>query len=193
MKIRVLLRPPHKQVVVIQLIARLHAPHYIFLRSFGANRLKNVIRRSIHRPEVCLQGQGWTILESKTRSIAMTTGRELQVRDLFIERNMRTKDGAMQPLRAHLFYWFVGSDVTTPSHAERIWLTLWDNITRRVNHRWAYVTMMAKASDNLDPTTLNERARSGEETAAMLEKFTAMLVPRFQKSFMDNTPVAAAH
>ena len=150
-------------------------------------------RRSIHRPEVCLQGQGWTILESTTRALSMGTGRELRVRDLFIERNVRLAGGALKPQRAHYFYWFVGSDVTTSSHAERIWLTLWDNISRRVNHRWAYVTVLATSAENFAVADLHERPRSSGETVALLEQFIRDLAPRFQKSFMDNLPVAAAN
>jgi hypothetical protein len=33
----------------------------------------------------------------------------------------------------------VGKDKTTDDHFERIFLTSWDRIVHRVNHRWAYV------------------------------------------------------
>ena len=102
--------------------------------------LSGAERRSIHRPEVCLQGQGWTLMESSTRRLPMGGGRELSVRDLYIRKDITLKDGTRRPLRAHFFYWFVGQDVTTPSHAGRIWLTLRDNVAHGVNHRWAYAT-----------------------------------------------------
>ncbi len=155
--------------------------------------LSGAERRSIHRPEVCLQGQGWTLMESSTRSLPMGGGRELLVRDLYIQKEIALRDGTRRPLRAHYFYWFVGQDVTTSSHVERIWLTLRDNITRGVNHRWAYATALALVTDNFSPQEIGERPRGNEATIALLGKFIRDLAPRFQKSFMDNPPVTAAN
>jgi len=155
--------------------------------------LSGAERRSIHRPEVCLQGQGWTLMESRVRSIQMGGGRELRVRDLYIRKNITLKDGTQKPLRAHYFYWFAGQDVTTPEHLERIWLTLRDNVTRGVNHRWAYVSALALVTDNFTPQEIGERPRDSGATADLLETFIRELAPRFQKSFMDNPPVAVAN
>ena len=150
--------------------------------------LSGAERRSIHRPEVCLVGQGWSIKNSSTRQIAMGAGR-----DLYIERNQQIADGKTKPLRAHYFYWFVGADVTTPSHAVRIWLTLRDNLVRGVNHRWAYVTMLAIAGENFTAAELTERPRSDAETTQMMDEFVRLLAPTFQKSLMDNAPVTTAN
>lgn len=154
--------------------------------------LSGAERRSIHRPEVCLQGQGWTIAESRTRRIAIGPGRGLRVRDLEIRKNAMFRDGARKPVRARYVYWFVGRDVATPSHWERVWLTLRDNITRGVNHRWACVSVLAVVTEQLTPGESGQRARNDAETEAMLDDFIRGIVPRFQKSFMDNPPVAAA-
>ncbi len=155
--------------------------------------LSGAERRSIHRPEVCLVGQGWSILNSATRRIAMGAGQELAVRDLYIERNQTFVNGKPKLLRAHYYYWFVGADVTTPSHATRIWLTLRDNLLRSVNHRWAYVTMLAIAGENFTAAELAERPRSDAETGRMLDEFVRLLAPRFQKSLMDKPPMAVAN
>ncbi|MEI6534341.1 MAG: exosortase-associated EpsI family protein [Verrucomicrobiaceae bacterium] len=155
--------------------------------------LSGAERRSIHRPEVCLVGQGWSILSSATRSIAMGEGRGLSVRDLYIERNFAVADGKMKPLQAHFYYWFVGADVTTSSHATRIWLTLRDNILRSINHRWAYVTVLAFAGENFTATELTERPRSDAETTQMMDEFIRLIAPKFQKSLMDKQPVTAAN
>lgn len=155
--------------------------------------LSGAERRSIHRPEVCLQGQGWTLMESSTRRLPMGGGRELSVRDLYIRKDITLRDGTRRPLRAHLFYWFVGHDVTTPSHAGRIWLTLLDNVAHGVNHRWAYATALALVTDDFSPQEIGERPRGNEATISLLGKFIQDLAPRFQKSLMDNPPVAAAN
>ena len=148
--------------------------------------LSGAERKSIHRPEVCLQGQGWTLMDSRTLPVDLGGGRVLSVRDLYMERSVALKDGKKKPLRAHYMYWFVGSDVTTPSHAERIWLTLWDNITRNVNHRWAYPSLFAVVSENFSPEEIGQRSRTDDETQVLLTNLVRQLAPKFQKSLMQN-------
>ncbi len=141
-------------------------------------------RRSIHRPEVCLTGQGWTLLNSTTVPIEISPGRFLKVKDLYIERLIQVDAGPAVPLRAHYLYWFVGDDVTTSSHAERIWLTAWDSVTRNVNHRWAYVSVLAKVTEGSDPNKTGERIRTSQETTDVMVRLIKELVPKIQKDWM---------
>ena len=147
--------------------------------------LSGAERRSIHRPEVCLVGQGWQLLDSSIIAVDMGGGRKLSVKDLYIEKVVTLTTGERRPVRAHYLYWFVGADVTTPSHVERIWLTLWDNLTRNVNHRWAYPSVMALATDNFTSAEIGERVRTGPETQEALLGLIRQLVPLFQKEFME--------
>jgi hypothetical protein len=140
-------------------------------------------RRSIHRPEVCLTGQGWTLLNSTILPVEISPGRTLKVRDLFIEKIVPMKDGTTRPLRAHYVYWFVGTDVTTPSHFERIWLTTWDSVTRNLNHRWAYPSVMALVTDNFSTEELGQRQRDSTQTLELITQLIQALVPKFQKNF----------
>lgn len=142
-------------------------------------------RRSIHRPEVCLDGQGWTLLDSSVREVEITPGRFLKVKDLLIEKQHTLANGATTMRRAHYLYWFVGTDVTTPSNAMRIWLTSWDNITRHVNHRWAYPSIMMWVTDNLDPQESGQRKRDSVKTLEVADELIRALVPYFQKSFIQ--------
>lgn len=145
-------------------------------------------RRSIHRPEVCLTGQGWTLLDSTILPIEIEPGRTLHVRDLFIEKNVPLKDGTTRPLRAHYVYWFVGIDVTTPSHFERIWLTTWDSVTRNINHRWAYPSVMAYVTDNFTADEIGQRQRDSDQTLDLITQLIQALVPKFQKDFAPPQP-----
>lgn len=144
-------------------------------------------RRSIHRPEVCLTGQGWTLLDSRTVPVEIAPGRELRVRDLFIEKTVHFADGKPRLIRAHYLYWFVGTDVTTPSHLERVWLTAWDSVTRNVNHRWAYASVLALVTDNFTPEEIGQRARDSDQTLQMMLDLIRDLVPRIQKDFMSGS------
>ena len=142
---------------------------------------------------MCLQGQGWTLTDSRLRRLPMGGGRELEVRDLSIEKQIILKDGARRPLRAHYFYWFVGQDATTASHAGRIWLTMRDSISRGVNHRWACAGALARVTDGFSTEETGERPRDDGDTVRLLENFVRILAPQFQKSFMDSPPMTAAN
>jgi hypothetical protein len=147
--------------------------------------LSGAERRSIHRPEVCLQGQGWTLLGSQILPVTLEGGKTLKVKDLYIEKAVALKSGEKKMLRAHYIYWFVGTDVTTPSHVERIWLTLWDNISRNINHRWAYPSFMAIVTENFKPEDIGQRIRSNEQTVKLLTDLIKDVAPQFQKEFMS--------
>ncbi len=144
-------------------------------------------RSSIHRPEVCLQGQGWSLIDSTTVSVDIEADHSLLVQDLTIERPVPTKDGTTRRLRAHYYYWFVGTDRTTPSHFQRVWLSTTDSVLRNVNHRWAYASVMAWVTDDFSPAESGQRPRSDRETRDMIEGIIRDIVPRFQKDFMPPT------
>jgi Protein of unknown function (DUF3485) len=141
--------------------------------------------RSIHRPEVCLDGQGWTITNSTVREVKMTSGAVLRVRDLSIQREILMPDRTKLPLRAHYVYWFVGDDISTPSNLERQLISLKDSVLRNVNHRWAYPSVMARVTDNLTPQMSGERKRDDEETVKMILSLIRSLAPRIQKDLMN--------
>ncbi|MCB1227578.1 MAG: exosortase-associated EpsI family protein [Verrucomicrobiales bacterium] len=141
-------------------------------------------RRSIHRPEVCLTGQGWTILDASTVPIEIRPGLELKVRDLFLQKVVHLADGETRTQQAHYVYWFVGTDVTTPSNFERIWWTTWDSVARNVNHRWAYPSLLALVTEGLPSSETGQRERSSEETLAMACEMVKILAPTFQKNLI---------
>lgn len=143
--------------------------------------------RSIHRPEVCLDGQGWTVVSSQVLPIKLLSGKELQVCDLAIERTQLLDNGTKLPLRAHYVYWFVGADVSTPSNLERQLITFRDNVLRNVNHRWAYPSVMARVTSNIKPQQSGERIRSDKETIDMILSLISSLAPRLQKNLMSSS------
>jgi hypothetical protein len=138
--------------------------------------------RSIHRPEVCLVGQGWTIIDSKVIPISIGN-RVLQVKDLTIERLNKDPHSSDHHIRAHYAYWLVGADVSTPSHLERMWLSTWDNVFRNINHRWAYPSITVMVTENLSSNVTHERQRTDEQTMNLITHLIQTLVPTFQKSF----------
>ncbi|MBE2205350.1 MAG: EpsI family protein [Chthoniobacterales bacterium] len=129
-------------------------------------------KRSIHRPETCLPGQGWTKKTSETLPIKLDDGRTLEVMKLVISRPVEVQPGVKKELTSLFLYWFVGKDITTPHHWYRILHTDWDRVMHGVSHRWAYVIVSAPVLDGFVPGAKNQ-----EQTLAALKTFIAEIAP----------------
>lgn len=104
--------------------------------------LSGMIKRSLHRPEVCLPGQGWTIAESRPTQVSLKDGASFDATMLRIFVDKMGEDGRRKRMRGVNIYWYVGSDDTTcASHYEHVFVTYRDAIFRNVNHRWAMVSI----------------------------------------------------
>ncbi|NDA10245.1 MAG: exosortase-associated EpsI family protein [Verrucomicrobia bacterium] len=133
-------------------------------------------KRSIHRPEVCLPAQGWSMRGGKIERVALADGSDLDVMNLSLVRQVEVGPGDRRNLYAHYFYWFVGKNVTTPNHWRRVFLTSYDRITKNLNHRWAYVIVMSIVTEGFVSGGKNE-----PQTVQMLKEFTAQIAPTFMR------------
>jgi exosortase/archaeosortase family protein len=132
--------------------------------------LSGAAKSSIHRPQVCLIAQGWTIQEEQTVPITLSDGHIQKVRVLTIGR---TEEGKVYS--GYCIYWYVGKDRTTEDNYERILLTSWDRVVRRVNHRWAYVTI-----SGILPGGVRD-SESSKRVLVDLESFTRDIIPLIQQ------------
>jgi len=133
-------------------------------------------KRSIHRPEVCLPAQGWSINRRETIPVVLADGRRITVMADYISRPIEISAGGTRTLESIYCYWFVGNHVTTPSHVMRLLLTSWDRIVHRKNHRWAYVAVSAPV--------LQGFREGGLDTAGtwkMIDVFIAESAPKLMK------------
>lgn len=136
-------------------------------------------KRSIHRPEVCLPGQGWNILSGEVLPISLANGRTLDVMKLTLTRSVEVAPGERKTLKNYFLYWFVGKEMTTPYHWVRLARTNWDMVFHKIQHRWAYVIVSAPVLEGFKPG-----AKTDAETLEMLQDFIREAVPKFQKSEM---------
>ncbi len=132
-------------------------------------------KRSIHRPETCLPGQGWTIGAAQKVPVHLENGKTQNVMKLTLSRVVEVAEGDRRQITSNFYYWFVGKDKTTPEHRERILLTSWDRVFHNVNHRWAYVIV-----SGLVPDQKRAGAKTEAQTSADLEKFIGKIVPKIQ-------------
>jgi hypothetical protein len=128
-------------------------------------------RTSIHKPDYCLPGQGWTIRSKKiaTLKIAGATPCELPVSEWVVSNSFPAPDGGKRTVSGIYVYWFVADGEETPSHYQFMrWLAL-DLLSKAVWQRWAYVSFFSVCEP-------------GQEDAALarMEQLIAASVPEFQ-------------
>ncbi|HEY5792890.1 MAG TPA: EpsI family protein [Chthoniobacterales bacterium] len=136
-------------------------------------------KRSIHRPEICLPGQGWNVSSTATMPIKLPSGKTLEVTKLRLTRPVEISPGVRKPLTMWFLYWFVGDHYTTHDHLRRILRTNLDMLLHNRAHRWAYVIISAPVLEGFKFEGKNEAL-----TLGMLESFIPEIVPAFQKSEM---------
>jgi hypothetical protein len=141
--------------------------------------LSGAEQRSIHRPEGCLTGQGWTIVAQDTIPVPLQSGHTMQARKLTLERQWPGMNNQPITVRAFYIYWFVGQDVMTPSEFYRVLLSNWDRVVHNKAHRWAYVSVFSLITEGLAPDGLDP-----DQTEAVMKDFTKQIVPTFQISEM---------
>jgi len=145
--------------------------HNLNVRVFLSIVLSGRDRTSIHRPEICLVGQGWTITGRTQHRFTRpdVSGAPVPATVLRIEHEFTTPRGEKVKVPALFAYWFVGADRIVASHWERILYTSLDRLRHLQTHRWAYVVVQTIATD-------------GE--AAALARMQAILdgtLPKFQE------------
>lgn len=135
-------------------------------------------RTSIHRPEVCLAGQGWNVRSSRKRTVDLANGKSLGVNCLTITRDLTLENGEQKSAEAYYVYWFVGSRTTTPDNLERIVNTAAENLIRGENPRWAYVSLLSVV-----PRSLGVGEIDAEETLKGIDRWIETAAPRFQRVY----------
>ena len=100
-------------------------------------------RTSIHRPELCLVGQGWTIA-GRDRQEFLVNGEAVPATLLRIEHAVRGSQTGAAPVQSLFAYWFVGGDALEPTHAGMQWRDACDRVRYLRSDRWAYVVVQTR-------------------------------------------------
>ena len=80
-------------------------------------------RTSIHRPDYCLPGQGWSIGSKTAATIPIGGGQpyELPVMKWVIHNSFQTPDGQKQAVSGIYVFWFVADHEQTADNVQRMW------------------------------------------------------------------------
>lgn len=111
-------------------------------------------RSSIHRPELCLVGQGWTIegatphaFQFPRRPDAGFSATLLRVRREVQLPAAGGKSRGKEIVPQLVAYWFVGGDRVVATHWQRMALDAWNRVRSGRADRWAYVLLQTDARD----------------------------------------------
>jgi hypothetical protein len=147
-------------------------------------------RTSLHKPQFCLEGQGWRLdsvpSSQPTITVMSPYQYELPVIKLTASREL-TEGGQKRLYRAVYVYWYVADGEMSASSTgfDRMWLMARDLVKTGVLQRWAYISYFAVCNP-------------GEESAAFerIKKLIAASVPEFQlvpkQKSMTGGPLNAA-
>lgn len=105
-------------------------------------------RTSIHRPELCLVGQGWTIVGRFEHRFTLPRGRPLPMTVLRIVHEDRAAAGQPAVERGLLVYSFVGDGEIEPTYRGMLWRGALDRLRRLRASRWAYVLAQTHTADS---------------------------------------------
>jgi len=136
-------------------------------------------KRTLHRPEVCLPGQGWNITDSMPIPIKLANGRTIEATLLRMFRDIETAQGQRMRVRALNIYWYIGSDGTTsPDYYDHIRISYFDAVFKNLTHRWAMASFFLPIAE-ADIGIANPMS----EAIALedLRDFASQIAPDFMK------------
>lgn len=103
-------------------------------------------RTSIHRPELCLVGQGWTITGEAPTRFAAPDGTGLPATLLTVRREQPAPRGPVAAT-ALVAYAFLAPDVRVATHLGRFRHDAWNRLVHGRADRWAYLLLQTDARD----------------------------------------------
>ena len=128
-------------------------------------------RTSIHKPDYCLPGQGWSINEKTVVNIPVAGPQnyQLPVAKWIIGNVYQTPDGQKHKVSGLYVFWFVADGEQTADNYQRMWWLGRDLLRTGVLQRWAYVSFFSVCAPGQEDATFER-----------MKKLIAVTVPEFQ-------------
>lgn len=136
--------------------------------------------RTLHRPEVCLPGQGWSITDRIPVPMRLPSGRVIQATALRMFHDFGTEPGVRKRVHGLNIYWYIGSDGTTSAdYYDHIRIGYIDAVFKNLSHRWSMASFFLPLPDDtlgmVDPM---QEATAMEE----LRDFAGQIAGKFMKT-----------
>jgi EpsI family protein len=128
-------------------------------------------RTSIHRPELCLVGQGSTIQGRFEYRFRYPSAQDafIPATVLRVQHETVSPRGRRVIARSLVAYWFVGRDRVVATHWQRMLWGALDRLRHLQSHRWAYVLLQTGAADG-DAAALARLQSVLDETLPVFQK-----------------------
>jgi len=139
----------------------------------GSVVLMGTDRTSLHKPQYCLQGDGWQIksIERITIPVQHPFAYELPAAKILVTRQRQLSNGQTDTVNGVYVYWYVADRAFSgdPDGWDRMWSMAEKLLKTGELQRWAYVAFLAAC-------------RPGDEDAtyARMREFISTAVPEFQ-------------
>jgi Protein of unknown function (DUF3485) len=131
-------------------------------------------RSSIHKPQICMTGQGWAIDNARSTVEKIHLDRpfpyDLPVNKLIASKQVKGADGNPRTISGIYLYWYVDANRITASENE--WMLWWmprDLLLNGVLERWAYISVFSPCLPGQEDATYDR-----------MKKLIAEVVPDFQ-------------
>jgi hypothetical protein len=144
-------------------------------------------RTSIHKPQYCLEGAGWSIDHAATRETTIALERpqpyDLPVIKMVSTRHFADAKGQQIPWRGIYVYWFVADGALSGeiTGRERMWWMTKEMFRTGTLQRWAYVSCFMVCPPGYEDATFER-----------MKKFIVASVPEFQLTPKPREAIAAA-
>ena len=106
-------------------------------------------RTSIHRPQFCLTGQGWTIDDARSEITTVRIDKprpvDLPVVKLIAKKTFE-KDGKQVTAAGVYVYWFVADEAVTADYRQRLWWMAEHLLRTGELQRWSYISCFASCA-----------------------------------------------
>ena len=139
-------------------------------------------RTSLHQPQYCLTGSGWTVEDSRSEMTKVRIMRprpvDLPVTKLITSRVVE-HEGKPQKLSGVYVYWFVSGEAVTGEHTQFGLGVIKHMLRTGELQRWAYITYFAICAPGQEDRAFNRIQRLMNKT-----------VPEFQLAWPQETTVA---
>jgi EpsI family protein len=99
--------------------------------------------QNIHRPERCLEAQGWAVKAAAPRNLKAGTFGPLETTRLHISKRIPI-NGQTVTVEGVCYYFFVGYTRETGSHFERMLIDSIDRVTKGYDQRWGMVMVYSE-------------------------------------------------
>jgi hypothetical protein len=142
-------------------------------------------RTSIHRPQTCVTGQGWKILNTETIDIPVPLPSAYVLKATCLTSTKTLPTGDKSTYSSIYIYWFVAEHRTVPGHSDALWYISQDLLTTGTLYPWAYVSCFARCQPGQEGLYLSRMKRL---ISSSVSEFQLTPATRKQTASLPNSP-----